>query len=334
MPISTSIRQAPSPTAQSPGALSAQSQPNGLANGLLPNGMPQAGQQTDINYLWQIVQELSDALAANRAQTAGIVEQVRLMRLREREQGREPSDGNASQSREPEEGQEPRVNGNTNHTRDTSGDSEAMIQIAELRSQLHNANSRNQTLTEELGTQTSLNDDYVAFLNSIMEKLRTYAHAHSQATIGIHAHYNKLLEEERETNLQLRIEHGEWQAGLGKAAEWARKALKERVDETNGMERKMREVRAENRVLRRLLGWDPGPEESDEETEEMGRATSEVGSGVGAIKRRSGLRAAPRGPAPIFAGNILLEGERRSDEGGGGDGGDAGPPIGGGGQGV
>jgi len=47
---------------------------NGNGNGAGMNGMPMiAGQQMDVNFLYQMVVELSEALKANREETAGII---------------------------------------------------------------------------------------------------------------------------------------------------------------------------------------------------------------------------------------------------------------------
>jgi hypothetical protein len=52
-------------------------------NGNIPlvNGLPSSGQQTDMTYLWNVVQQLSDALAENRAQTAGIINGVQQIQV-------------------------------------------------------------------------------------------------------------------------------------------------------------------------------------------------------------------------------------------------------------
>jgi hypothetical protein len=93
-------RAAPSPTALQPG-----SQTNGMimgggggpgggppqtnGGGGIPmvNGLPSGGQQTDMNYLWNVVQQLSQMLEENRAQTVGIVNGVQAIQQRATEEG-------------------------------------------------------------------------------------------------------------------------------------------------------------------------------------------------------------------------------------------------------
>ena len=63
-------------------------QANG-GGGAIPmvNGLPSGGQQTDMNYLWSVVQQLSQMLDENRAQTVGIINGVQSLRQRAVEDG-------------------------------------------------------------------------------------------------------------------------------------------------------------------------------------------------------------------------------------------------------
>ena len=56
--------------------------------------------------------------------------------------------------------------------------------------------------------------------------------------------------------MQLRLEHAEWQAGLGRVAEYARHALKGQTDADQPLVRENKELKEGNRVLRRLAGWE------------------------------------------------------------------------------
>lgn len=55
--------------------------------------------------------------------------------------------------------------------------------------------------------------------------------------------------------MQLRLEHAEWQAGLGRVADYARTALKSQGESEEGLRRELRGLEEENRVLRGLCGW-------------------------------------------------------------------------------
>jgi hypothetical protein len=109
--------------------------------------------------------------------------------------------------------------------------------------------------------------DYENALTLLLDKLRPYAYNQTQAILSLHKHYNGLLDQERATSMQLRLEHAEWQAGLGRVADYARGALATSGEVERGLKGEIRELREENRVLRRLAGWEerPGGESSDEE---------------------------------------------------------------------
>jgi hypothetical protein len=85
-------RQAPSPSPSAAAAAAAahqngmgpDTQPNGIP---MVNGLPSGGQQTDMNHLWSVVQQLSQVLEENRAQTLGIVTGVQAIQARAAEEG-------------------------------------------------------------------------------------------------------------------------------------------------------------------------------------------------------------------------------------------------------
>jgi hypothetical protein len=82
-------RAAPSP---SPSPTSTQANgmpgPGPQQNGIpMVNGLPSGGQQTDMNHLWSVVQQLSQMLEENRAQTAGIVNGVQAIQARAADEG-------------------------------------------------------------------------------------------------------------------------------------------------------------------------------------------------------------------------------------------------------
>lgn len=65
--------------------------------------------------------------------------------------------------------------------------------------------------------------------------------------------------------MQLRLEHAEWQTGLGRVAEYARGALKVQSESERSLRAEIRGLKEENRVLRRLAGWEEKPDESSDE---------------------------------------------------------------------
>lgn len=77
------------PPSPSPSQTGSQYNGNGAQQNGIPmvNGLPSGGQQTDMNHLWAVVQQLSQVLEENRQQTAGIVNGVNAVRARAAEEG-------------------------------------------------------------------------------------------------------------------------------------------------------------------------------------------------------------------------------------------------------
>lgn len=138
-------------------------------------------------------------------------------------------------------------------------------EIAELQSRLAHAETTITSLNSSNTQLTSLLTDYENALTLLLEKLRPYAYTQTQAIISLHKHYQGLLDAERSTSMQMRLEHAEWQAGLGRVAEYARNALNGQAESEMGLKREIVELKEENRVLRGLAGWEPRPGSEDDE---------------------------------------------------------------------
>jgi hypothetical protein len=66
---------------------------NGGGGGVpLVNGLPSGGQQTDMNHLWSVVQQLSQMLEENKAATQGVLSGVAALQARGLEAGGEDMD--------------------------------------------------------------------------------------------------------------------------------------------------------------------------------------------------------------------------------------------------
>jgi hypothetical protein len=137
-----------------------------------------------------------------------------------------------------------------------------------LTTQLSTAQKDISDLTASNTALTNLITDYENALTLLLDKLRPYAYNQTQAMLSLHKHYQELIDKERAASMQVRLEHAEWQAGLGRVAEYARLALKAQNEAGLPAKTKINELREENRVLRRLAGWDPKADEnSDDENE-------------------------------------------------------------------
>jgi hypothetical protein len=108
-------RPPPSPSHSQAGSI-AGSQVNGGQNGIpMVNGLPSGGQQTDMNHLWAVVQQLSQLLEENKAQTRGIVEGVAAIQ------------GRAALEEGGEVGGDTRPRGNGVSMRDVNGEINGML---------------------------------------------------------------------------------------------------------------------------------------------------------------------------------------------------------------
>lgn len=63
----------------------------------------------------------------------------------------------------------------------------------------------------------------------------------------------------------LRLEHAEWQAGLSRVADNARAALRGQSEVEESLRRECKDLAEENRVLRRMVGWEEKPDSDDED---------------------------------------------------------------------
>lgn len=141
-------------------------------------------------------------------------------------------------------------------------------EIASLQSQLSAANRQNVSLESDNAALASLVHQHEQALELILEKIRPFAYTHAQALNAQKAHYTALLEQERQQNLELRLEHQEWQAGMGRVAEYARLAFRHANDRGLPCVRRIAALKNERRLLRRLAGWEEAVDSSDEEDEE------------------------------------------------------------------
>lgn len=77
-------RASPSPSPSQTSAMNGGAQQNGVP---MVNGLPSGGQQTDMNHLWGVVQQLSALLEENKAQTQGVLNGVAALQQRAAEEG-------------------------------------------------------------------------------------------------------------------------------------------------------------------------------------------------------------------------------------------------------
>jgi hypothetical protein len=273
-------RPPPSPSHSQAGSIAGSQVNGGGQNGIpMVNGLPSGGQQTDMNHLWAVVQQLSQLLEENKAQTRGIVEGVAAIQGRAaQEEGGEVGGGlnlrggGGVAMRE--------VNGEINGMFSLLGDNTdnhirlipdnhtltllTAATVANLQSQLTAAQSTIASLTSTNSSLSTLLTDYESALTLLLDKLRPYAYSQTSAMLALHKYYQSLLDQERSTSMGLRLEHADWQAGLSRVAENARNALRCQSEIEQGLRGRCKELGEENRVLRRMVGWEERESSDDE----------------------------------------------------------------------
>ena len=137
-------------------------------------------------------------------------------------------------------------------------------ELAALQSQLATAVSQLSNMTAQKESMAQLLIDYETSLSLLLDKLRPFAASHAAAQTAHKAHYLQLVEDERRQNLELRLEHQQWQQGLGRVAELVREALKSQAEGDRPWRERVTALRVENRSLRRMVGLPPGDDSDDE----------------------------------------------------------------------
>ena len=93
---------------------------------------------------------------------------------------------------------------------------------------------------------------YEDAFEKVVCQLREYCYNRQMETLAIHRNYNEQLARERETNMNLRNEHAEWQARLLNLSSLLRKAKRELEDDEG--DATYYALRAENDFLRKHIG--------------------------------------------------------------------------------
>lgn len=100
-----------------------------------------------------------------------------------------------------------------------------------------------------------------------MDKVRPFAQQHSQALLSQKAHYLRLIEEERNQNLELRLEQTRFQESASRINDNLKEAMKALTEAELPYIRKIAALKADNKALRRICGV-PLMDDSDDDGEE------------------------------------------------------------------
>jgi hypothetical protein len=163
------------------------------------------------------------------------------------------------------------------------------------------------TPPSDLQTTTTLLTTSTTLLTTTLTQLRDYISTQNSHLLDVHRHYCAQLTSAREELVEAQIVHQRWQEGLGRLSKNVREAWRGREEEMSGMtgkERKkgegeggkkvdgsgdpvlswrgkVRGLREENRVLRRMVGWEEAERDSDDEEENAVEGDQRVVERVG-----------------------------------------------------
>ncbi|KAH8808011.1 hypothetical protein F5884DRAFT_674121 [Xylogone sp. PMI_703] len=217
----------------------------GLNSGMVGFPTP-AGHQADLNFVMNMVEELSRTLEHNRRLTQNIVEGVGRVRERAKDVNMSNEEIIASVAAELNEGSQNLEKEN-----------------AELREALEKA---------EYGKQENwkLVVHSANILSNVLEQMHEFKAKHESDTLAWHRNYRKQLSDEREINLELRNQINDMKAAAGRANEWLRKARRSMDDDPNYNKLRVENIalRQERRFWKRMalpLIPDDDPEWSDDD---------------------------------------------------------------------
>ncbi|KAL2824911.1 kinetochore complex Fta4 of Sim4 subunit, or CENP-50-domain-containing protein [Aspergillus cavernicola] len=214
-------------------------QVNGAGMAGINGGVPMnAGHQMDLRHLFDMVLELSEVLKTNRETTKSIVSSA------EEIMKRTPSEGTSPSIQQ--------VNGEISSAR-----------IAELERALAKEKQLVEILRHEQAENTKLIGEYEAAVGTMVEQIRNYCHNNNMHYLSQKRHYNNLLQAERDSHLESRLDRDHWHAQTMKCAEMIRTAYHLRCEEEELPVRIVAGLQNEVRAYRNALGMEP--EKAEEE---------------------------------------------------------------------
>jgi hypothetical protein len=147
-------------------------------------------------------------------------------------------------------------------------------------------------LRSDLHTSSTLLHSFSTALTNTTAQIRAYVAVQQGHILDVHRHYSQQLTSAREELVEAQITHQRWQESLGRLSEGVRGAYREREEALSGPAQKgdgggkkggggaggdedavrswrakVAGLREENRVLRKMVGWEEAPPDSDEEPE-------------------------------------------------------------------
>lgn len=172
-----------------------------------------AAQNSDIQRVWRLVQELSSQLKANQLETERLRRYVEL----------NPSGPEHSSL-------ENGTNGRTSGSDVRASKQATSDELSSLRHAYAISLDENMELREQVEDLSRLCAEYEMGMTRTIDQVREHEHEIMASTIALHRNYASQLEAERETNDALRNEAVEMQANLHRLSGLVRNALSEYSD--------------------------------------------------------------------------------------------------------
>ncbi|KAK5115355.1 hypothetical protein LTR62_001555 [Meristemomyces frigidus] len=263
-----------------PGALYA----NANAGAMNGNHMPSAGHSADMQTLMQSMEALSGWLQQNREELGAL--QEGLYRVERAGALHADTNGTVNELREvmgalANNAEAHMVNGELETTSAAESQSDSRPTVLSLQRDLAASHSRIHTLETTLSHHEKLQTLYESTLTETTSRLRTYIADQTNYITSIHSHYGQLLTQSREELVEAQIRHQGWQEGLGRLSKSLRGLAGEWESDRRPWVGVGAGLKEENRVLRRLAGWEPIQYDEDEdEDDDSGLAERKIGLGL------------------------------------------------------
>ncbi|KAK4539621.1 hypothetical protein LTR36_010504 [Oleoguttula mirabilis] len=246
--------------------------------------MPSAGHYSDMATLMQNMETLSGWLQQNREEWGQLQEGLAKV---ERLSGRLPRDDEqAAQFANNANG-----DAQSAHPHPTEPPPHPTLPTTtQLQTALSASQTRAAHLESTLATHAHLQTLYEATLTDATERIRLYAFEQQTHTLALHKHYTNLLTQSRNETIEAQLMHQAWQGHLTRLSGNLRAVVTAREEEGRPWVGRLRGLREENRVLRRMVGWEDlgaGDSEEDEEDGVEGRGV-EGGQGGAVLERGRG----------------------------------------------
>lgn len=141
-------------------------------------------------------------------------------------------------------------------------DHQLAARIADLERSLAKEKRRVEMLKREQVENTKLIGEYETAVGTMVEQIRNYCQNNNMHYLAQKRHYNSLLQAERDSHLESRLDRDYWHAQTMKCAEMIRTAYRLRCEEEELPVRIVSGLQNEVRAYRNALGMEPEkPEE-------------------------------------------------------------------------